>query len=195
MIQIDNKLVSIDLFEKKFVCNLDACKGNCCVEGDAGAPLDENERAVLEAEYDNFKDMLSINGRESIDKSGKWVEDGDGDWVTPLNNGKECAYTVFENGIAKCGIELAWMKGMTNFQKPVSCHLYPIRVTKFGNHIALNYHSWQICQPALLLGQKTGIPVYRFLKEPIIRVFGKDFFEEMEKVEMALSEKDKIKKT
>ena len=182
MIQIGNKLVSLDLFEKKFVCNLNACKGACCVNGDAGAPLDDEEREILDKEYVNFKGMLSGQGRKAIEKQGKWVSDDDGDWVTPLNNGKECAYTIFENGIAKCGIEQAWSKGLTNFQKPVSCHLYPIRVTKLNTHLALNYHNWIICQSALISGKKLGTPVYKFLKSPIIRAFGEDFYNELEKV-------------
>jgi hypothetical protein len=186
MIQIDNKLVSLDLFEKKFVCNLDVCKGACCVHGDTGAPLEDEEREILENEYKNFKNMLSPQGRKTIEKEGKWVADGDGDWVTPLNKGKECAYTVFEKGIAKCSIELAWIRGTTCFQKPVSCHMYPIRVTKMGGHLALNYHSWNICRPALILGQKTGVPVYKFLKAPIIRAFGGDFYKELEVVDQAL---------
>ena len=186
MIQIDNKLVSLDLFERKFVCNLGACKGACCVHGDAGAPLDDKEREILDTEYENFKEVLSPQGRKAIEKEGKWAEDGDGDWVTPLNKGKECAYTVFDNGIATCGIELAWTKGMTKFRKPVSCHLYPIRVAKLGNHLALNYHSWDICKPALVLGQKTGIPVYQFLKEPIIRAFGEEFYKELVHVDQVL---------
>jgi hypothetical protein len=185
MIQIDNKLVSLDLFEKKFVCNLDACKGACCVHGDAGAPLKDEERAILDSEYNNFKEVLSQQGRNAIEKDGKWVTDGN-DWVTPLNKGKECAYTVFQNGIAKCGIELAWQNGLTKFQKPVSCHLYPIRISKIGDHVALNYHSWSICQPALDLGEKAGIPVYKFLKDPIIRAFGRDFYTELELVDQAL---------
>jgi hypothetical protein len=189
MIEIDNKLVSLELFEKKFVCNLDACKGACCVHGDAGAPLEDDERVILEKEYDNFKNMLSKEGRKAIKKEGKWLSDGDGDWVTPLNKGKECAYTVFEDGIAKCGIELAWSRGMTRFQKPVSCHLYPIRVTKLGSHLALNYHVWTICQPAQALGRKTGIPVYRFLKEPIIRAFGEIFYNELDLVNVELTKR------
>lgn len=186
MIQIGNKLVSMELFERKFICNLDACKGACCVHGDAGAPLESEERQVLEKEYDNFKIMLSGEGREAIEKDGKWVEDADGDWVTPLNNGKECAYTVFEKGIAKCGIELAWNKKLTYFRKPVSCHLYPIRVAKLGSHEALNYHNWAICQPALVLGRGKGLSVFRFLKEPIIRAFGEEFYAEMEVVDEEL---------
>jgi hypothetical protein len=185
MIQIDNKLVSLDLFEKKFICNPDACKGACCVHGDAGAPLADEERIILDSEYDNFKDELSEQGRKVIEKDGKWVEDGD-DWVTPLNKGKECVYTVFQNGIAKCGIELAWQKGLTKFQKPVSCHLYPIRISKIGNHVALNFHTWSVCQPALVLGKKEGVPVYRFLKVPIVRAFGNDFYKELEAVDKAL---------
>jgi hypothetical protein len=185
MIQIDNKLVSLDLFEKKFICNLAACKGACCVHGDAGAPLADEERAILDSEYDNFKEALSEQARKAIEKDGKWVEDGN-DWVTPLNEGKECVYTVFQNGIAKCGIELSWQKGRTKFQKPVSCHLYPIRISKIGDHVALNYHSWSICQPALVLGEKEGIPVYKFLKEPIVRALGEDFYKELEAVDHAL---------
>ena len=130
--------------------------------------------------------MLSEAGRNTIENEGKWVSDGDNEWVTPLNKGKECAYTVFQDGIAKCGIELAWRKGMTKFQKPVSCHLYPIRVTKLGHHFALNYHAWNICQPALILGQKTGTQVYKFLKDSIIRAFGESFYNEMERVDKAL---------
>ncbi len=186
MIQIDNKLVSLDLFEKKFVCNLSACKGACCVQGDSGAPVKDNEREILEKEYINFKDEISEEGRQAVEKVGKWVSDGDGDWVTPLNNGKECAYTVFENGIAKCGIELAWSKGKTSFRKPVSCHLYPIRVTRLGSLFALNYHTWQVCKPATILGKKTGTPIFRFLKEPIIRAYGEGFFKELVIVEQAL---------
>jgi hypothetical protein len=193
MIQIENKLVSLDLFEKRFVCNLDACKGACCVHGDAGAPLENSEREILDTEYPKFREMLSEQGRKAIEKEGKWLSDGDGDWVTPLNKGKECAYTVFEKGIAKCGIELAWKKGLTSFQKPISCHLYPIRVSKIGSHLALNYHVWNICQPALLLGKQTGIPVYKFLNEPIIRAFGESFYSELELVDRALQENEKNK--
>ncbi len=189
MIQIDNKLVSLDLFEKKFVCNLFACKGACCVHGDAGAPLAADERAILDNEYNNFKEILSESGRKAVEKEGKWVSDGPTDFVTPLNKGKECAYTVFQNGIAKCGIEFAWKKGMTTFQKPVSCHLYPIRLSKIGDHIALNYHEWDICTPALILGESLDMPVFKFLKEPIIRAFGESFYKELEVVNDALQQR------
>jgi hypothetical protein len=186
MIEIENKLVSLDLFEKKFVCNLDACRGACCIHGDAGAPLEEGELEILDREYDNFKSELSEQGRKAVEKEGKWLPDGVGEWVTPLNNGKECAYTVFEGSVAKCGIEIAWKKGLTGFQKPISCFLYPIRLSKIGNHQALNYHSWIICRPANILGQKLGVPVFKFLKAPIIRAFGEDFYVEMEIVHKEL---------
>jgi hypothetical protein len=159
--------------------------------GDAGAPVEDDEREILENEYSNFKDELSEEGRKAVEKEGKWLSDGDGDWVTPLNNGKECAYTVFEDGIAKCGIERAWAKGKTSFRKPVSCHLYPIRVTRLGSMYALNYHTWEVCRPAVLLGKQTGTSVFRFLKEPIIRAYGENFFHELEIVEQVLQNKNK----
>jgi len=177
MIEIDNKLVS---------------KGACCVQGDAGAPLEDEERKILETEYENFKEMLSPEGRKAIEKEGKWTEDGDGDWVTPLNKGKECAYTVFENGIANCGIELAWKQGLTKFRKPVSCHLYPIRVTKLGSHFALNYHVWNVCHPATILGANSGTPVFKFLKEPIIRAYGENFYTELEHVDNELNKRKEL---
>ena len=186
MVQIDNKLVSLDIFEKNFVCDLSACRGSCCVQGDSGAPLEEEECEVLEREYINFSPVLSSEGRKAIEKQGKWLRDSDGDRVTPLNEGKECAYTVFEKGIAKCGIEIAWKKGMTGFRKPVSCHLYPIRVTRMGSHFALNFHSWTVCAPALANGNASGTKVFRFLKEPIVRAFGEEFYKELEAVSAAL---------
>jgi hypothetical protein len=189
MVQIENKLVSLDIFEKKFTCELSACRGSCCVQGDSGAPLEEDECLILEEEYSKFSTELSKEGKAAIEKQGKWLTDQDGDRVTPLNDGKECAYTVFENGIAKCGIETAWMKGLTVFRKPLSCHLYPIRVTKVGSHSALNFHSWHICQPALAKGRENGTPVFRYLKEPIIRAFGVEFYKELESVAEALDKR------
>lgn len=189
MIQIGDKLVSLELFEQKFICDLPACKGACCVQGDAGAPVSEDERDILDREYTHIKEFMTPGGRESVEELGKWVSDGDGDYVTPLNKGKECAYTVFENGIARCGIEKAWLMGKTGFRKPVSCHLYPVRVTRLGSLLALNYHNWNICQPARILGKREGIKVFRFLKEPLIRAYGEEFFRELEEVEKAMEEK------
>ena len=182
MILIDDKLISEELFENQFICNLGCCLGACCVQGDSGAPLEENEARILETESDRIADFISEEGVIAIGKEGPWIRDVDGDIVTPLINGKECAYTVFEDGIAKCGIEIAFFKKATTFRKPVSCHLYPIRVSSVGEYTALNYHRWPICDPARELGKKEGVPVFRFLKEAIVRVWGADFYEEMEKI-------------
>ena len=182
MIQIGKILVSLDIIDKMFICDLKKCKGHCCVEGDAGAPLSDEETVLLDMEYDNFKEFIPLKGRETVKESGKWVYDWGKDKVTPLNNGEECAYSYFEDGIAKCGIEKAWTNGKTNFRKPVSCHLYPIRVSYIGASVALNFHSWSVCQPAILLGEKKGMPVYKFLREAIIRVFGTEFYDELNDV-------------
>lgn len=186
MIQIWDKLISQDIIEKKFVCNMAMCKGNCCIEGDSGAPLNEEETRILDEEYERIRSCLSEKGRNTIQAEGKWLFDKDGDRVTPLVEGLECAYAVFENGIARCGIENAWKKGKTRFRKPVSCHLYPIRVSKVGGFTALNYHQWSVCKPALDLGSSRDLPLYIFLKDAIIRAYGTAFFIEMDKVAKAL---------
>jgi hypothetical protein len=181
MIQIEDKIISTELFDTDFICDLGKCRGSCCVYGDAGAPLEEKESFILEKEYENIKHYLSPAGIESIDQQGKWLVDkDDGEKVTPLINGKECAYTVFENGIAFCGIERAYNAGSTKFQKPSSCHLYPIRVSILGEYTVLNYHRWNICEPARILGKQSQMPVFRFLKSSIERVFGEVFYNEME---------------
>lgn len=187
MIAIGNKLVSEELFEEEFACNLSACKGACCVEGDGGAPLEEEELALLAEERDNFLPYLTKEGREELKKQGLWVKES---WQnktylsTPLlNQTGACAYAVFENGVALCGIEKAWKAGATPFRKPVSCHLYPIRISEIrkGTEV-LNYHRWAICQPACKQGKKLGLPVYAFLKEAIIRKYGEAFYEELDAV-------------
>ena len=182
MFQIGNKLISLDILEKRFVCDLGSCKGSCCVHGDAGAPLTDEEAKTLELEYKKFKDFLSPQGRKSIKISGNWVLDWETEKVTTLINGKECAYAIIEKGILRCGIEKAWKEGKTTFRKPISCHLYPIRISNVGANIALNYHQWSVCDPARILGNQIGIPVYVFLKDAIIRAFGIDFYQELEKV-------------
>ena len=149
MIAIDNTLISEDLLEKHFVCDLSKCKGECCVEGDAGAPLESHEVEKLEEIFEDIKPFLRKEGIESIAGQGTSVQDpSDGEWVTPLVANKECAYVVFENGITKCGIEMAWKDGKTDFRKPVSCHLYPIRIDSYKSYDAVNYHKWEICSPA-----------------------------------------------
>ena len=183
MVQIEDKLISSELFETEFMCDLGKCNGFCCVYGDAGAPLNERESHILEKEFDSIKPFLAAQGVEAINQQGKWlVDEDDGEKVTPLVNGNECAYAVFENGIAFCGIEKAYHAGNTKFQKPSSCHLYPIRVSEMGEYTVLNYHRWNICEPARILGKKKQMPVFRFLKDSIERVFGERFYAELEVV-------------
>lgn len=183
MIAIKNTLVSEDLFEKKFVCDLTRCKGACCVEGESGAPLEMNELEELEKVYPIVRDMLPAKGRKAIEKQGLYLVDSDGDWVTPLvAENEECAYTIFENGVAKCSIEKAFHEGKTNFRKPVSCHLYPVRITKYKEYDAVNYEQWDLCAPACKLGASLEVPVYRFLKDSLTRKYGEDWYTELETV-------------
>lgn len=182
MIQIGDKIVSKDIFEQHFICHLQKCEGNCCVFGDSGAPLEEDEVNTLDLHIESIKPYMRSEGLAEIVKQGTWVIDRDGDKVTPLVGGEECAYVVFEEGIAWCAIERAFNAGSIPFQKPVSCHLYPIRVSPLKRGMALNYHRWSICEPARALGLKEQVPVFRFLKDPIIRVYGSDFYDELELV-------------
>ncbi len=189
MISIDDILVSEDLFESKFCCDIAACKGICCVEGNAGAPLEEIETQVLEDEYDNYKPYLKPEGVASIGENGFFVVDQDGDYTTPLVNNAECAYSVEHNGVTLCAIEQAYNDGKTGFRKPLSCFLYPIRVIYLNDRVyALNYHRWSVCSCAETLGLKKSVPVYRFLETPIRERFGDEFFEAMEQAEKLLNE-------
>jgi len=178
MVIVGNILVSEDIFEKKFLCDLNACKGACCVLGDGGAPLSFEEADKLEEIYSKIKSELTEEGKNAIEKQGHYLLDSDGDLVTPLVDGKHCAYAVFDkDGIAGCGIEKAWLNGKTKFRKPISCHLYPIRVKKLVDIDALNYHTWDICKLACACGSKLDIPVYLFLKDALIRSYGEEWFE------------------
>lgn len=189
MIQIGEKIVSRELFEMYFLCHLEKCEGNCCVFGDSGAPLEEEEAANLSGELKTILPFLRAEGKRAAREQGAWVIDMENEKVTPLVGREECAYAVFEDGIARCAIEQAYDEGAISFRKPVSCHLYPIRVTKLKQGIALNYHQWSICEPARILGKKEGLPVFRFLKDPLIRVYGEEFYEELEIVYRELIEK------
>lgn len=181
MIAIENTLVSEDLLEKKFVCDLNACKGACCVEGDSGAPLEENEAHILEEIFDDIKPYMRPEGITAVEEQGKYTVDVDGDLVTPLVKGKECAYVYFdENNTALCAIEKAYKEGKINFQKPVSCHLYPVRITNYKEYDAVNYHAWDICKPACKCGSKLNIPVYKFVKTALIRKYGEDWYKQLE---------------
>jgi hypothetical protein len=183
MLQIGNTLVSLDLLEQAFVCDLERCKGACCVEGDSGAPLDESELAALDNCWEGVKALLPAENVKEIERQGLYLRDADGDWTTPLMGGhRECAFTLFENGIAKCGIEKAWQQGASTFRKPVSCHLYPVRINKLNQADAVNYHRWSICKPACRLGDKLQVPLYVFLKEALIRKYGQEWYEELELV-------------
>lgn len=181
MILVENTVISDDVAEKFFVCNLEKCKGACCVEGDLGAPLEESELPILEEIYEQVKPYLSKEGIESIEKQGKYIKDWEGDFSTTTIDEKECAYAIYdERGILKCGIEQAYLDGKISWKKPISCHLYPIRITKYDEYEAINYDRWSICSDACELGEKLGVPVYQFLKEPLIRKYGEKWYQELE---------------
>ena len=183
MISIENTLISEDILEKKFVCDLNACKGACCVAGDSGAPLDKEELPLLEAVLEKVKPFMTKKGLKAVEKNGSHVIDGDGDYTTTLvSDGAECAFVYFdEQKIAKCAIEKAYLEKKINWQKPISCHLYPIRITKYKTYDAVNYNKWNICAPACTCGEKLDVPVYKFLKTPLIRKYGKDWYKQLEK--------------
>ena len=184
MIQIDDKIVSTDLLTEKFCCDPSRCKGACCVEGNAGAPLEAEEIEILEREYETYKPYLKPEGIAAIERQGFMVVDEDGDLTTPLVDDAQCAYTYTENGVTLCAIEKAWAEGKTPFRKPISCHLYPIRVMRFSNGtVGLNYHRWSVCAPARRCGARLGIPVYKALREPIVRRFGEEFYKALEAAE------------
>jgi len=181
MFQIGKTIVTEDLFEKEFVCNLKACKGICCVEGDSGAPLSEDEKEILEEIYPVVKEYLTPAGIQAIEQQGKYIIDKEGELTTPLINNRECAYvTRQEDGTYLCGIEKAFLDKKIEWQKPVSCHLYPVRVKDYVEFQAVNYNQWDICSSACELGKQLQVPLYRFLKEPLIRRFGTDWYDEME---------------
>ena len=187
MIQIDDKVISLDVFCKKYVCDLSKCKGECCVEGDSGAPLDDDETAILEDIYPTVEPYLPPASRAEVERQGKWVVDSDGDKVTPIINGRECVYAYRDADVAcKCAIEKAYLDGRITCRKPISCHLYPIRVTRYRDFEALNYHEWFVCKPARELGRHVGTPVYEFLREPIIRKYGEAFYAEMQEAARAI---------
>ena len=183
MFKVGEVLVSDDIREKEFVCNLEKCKGACCVEGDYGAPLEENELDILKRIYPKIKSYLTKEGISAIEEQGTHVVDPDGDYSTPVIDGRECAYAHYdEKGILKCGIEEAHKDGKIEFKKPISCHLYPIRITKKKDFEAVNYHKWHICSPACILGKQLQVPLYRFLKDPLIRKYGQQWYEELVRV-------------
>ena len=180
MIQIDDAIVALDIIEENFLCDLSACKGECCVEGEAGAPLEDEEVEIIEKVLPLIWDDLSPKAQQVINEQGVAYKDRDGDMVTSIVNGKDCVFTYYdEKGICKCAIEKAYREGKTDFYKPISCHLYPIRLEKYREFTAVNYHRWRICKAAVLLGNKEGLRIYQFLKEPLVRKFGKAWYNEL----------------
>ncbi len=181
MIVLGNCVLSDELYEGQFFCDLMACKGGCCVEGDSGAPVSEAETAILEEIAGRIVPYMIPDGKDAIERQGYWVKDSDGELTTPLVEGKQCAYVCFDHdGVAKCAIEMAWEAGVVDFQKPISCHLYPIRVKVYPHYDALNYHRWPLCDPARTRGRKKKVRVYRFLKGALVRKYGLQWYEDLE---------------
>jgi hypothetical protein len=180
LVEVKDKVVSTEIFKRKFVCDLNACKGACCVEGDAGAPLKKEEVSIIEENLEMIKPYMRQEGIEAVKSEGVSYLDQENEPVTTLINGGECAFVFFdEKGITKCSIEQAYLDGKINYKKPISCHLYPIRVKKFNDFEALAYDEWDICKPACACGDALDVPVYKFLKEPLIRAYGPGFFDEL----------------
>ncbi len=193
MLQIGDALVSLDVVERHFLCNLDACRGACCIEGDAGAPITEEEYRQLQELLPQLLDDLTPAAHEVIARQGVAYVDEEGDLVTSIVGGKDCVFTCYgENGRCMCAIEKAFREGRIAFYKPLSCHLYPIRITRYPAFTAVNYHRWKICKAAEVLGRKEGVRVYRFLREPLIRCFGKAWYDELaHTAEVYLQQKEK----
>lgn len=181
MLQIDDTIISLELLDEHFVCDLSSCQGICCIEGDDGAPLEEDEVKTIEELLPTIWDDLTETSKEVIRKQGVSYIDDDGEPVTSIVNGAECVFTYTDkDGMCKCAIEKAFREGKTDFYKPISCHLYPVRLQKYDEFTAVNYHRWSVCNCARKLGGKLGVPVYQFLKEPLIRRFGQEWFEQLE---------------
>ena len=183
MIINENTLISDEVIKENFVCNLNKCKGACCVEGDSGAPLEESELKILEQIYDKVKPLMTAKGIQAVEEQGVYVKDFEGDYTTTcVDVNKECAYVIKENGINLCAIEKAHSLNLIDFKKPISCHLYPIRVSKFDDKEALNYDRWSICSDACTFGEQLKVPVYKFLKDPLIRKYGLKWYSKLEKL-------------
>ncbi|MCR4765836.1 MAG: DUF3109 family protein [Bacteroidaceae bacterium] len=181
MYQINDVLISDEVLTEHFICDLQQCKGACCIEGDAGAPVDLDEIMQIEEVLPIIWDQLSIPARKVINKQGVAYADQEGQLVTSIVDGKDCVFTCYdEKGCCYCALEKAYREGNSKFYKPLSCHLYPIRVKKIGDFDALNYHRWDVCKMAVLLGQQKNVRVYEFLKEPLIRKFGEAWYKDLE---------------
>ncbi len=181
MIEIGRTILSRNIFEKQFLCDILKCKGVCCIEGDSGAPLTNEEAILIEREYYTFEKYLPENHKKEISEQGFAVIDSDGDLITPLVNNRECVYSYYNNkGILKCAIEKAYFEGKTEFRKPISCHLFPIRITEYKKFDAVNYEELEICKPGRQCGASEKLSIYKFLKEPLIRKYGEEWYKEVE---------------
>jgi len=189
MIAIDDILISDQVVEEQFVCDLDKCKGGCCVDGDAGAPLENDELKELNAVYNEVLPYLSEEGKNVIEKAGKYVYDAEFGWVTPTISNGMCAYGIVDKkGIVKCGIEQAYNDGKISWKKPISCHLFPVRIKKTRKGEMVNYEPREdLCAAACVLGKKLKVPVYQFLKEALVRKYGQDFYDALEATAMHLN--------
>jgi hypothetical protein len=181
MIVIDNTIISGEILDIHFCCNLEKCKGACCVEGDAGAPLEEEEISALEDYIDRIKPFMQKEGIRVIEKSGVFDYDMNGEYVTPLIADKDCAFVYYEHDIARCAIEKAFEEKKISFRKPLSCHLYPIRIKTYASTETVNYHKWSICQTACAKGKEINLALYKFLEDPLIRKFGEEWYKQLVK--------------
>jgi hypothetical protein len=180
MMKVGEVLVSDDVKSVEFVCHLEKCKGACCVEGELGAPLEEDELPIMKEIQSAVGPYLTEDGKKTIAEQGPYLLDEDGDYSTPTIGGRECAYAHYDaKGVLKCGIEQAYLDGKISYRKPISCHLYPIRITKKKDFEAVNYHKWSICSDACTLGKSLQVPLYKFLKDPLIRKYGEQWYAEL----------------
>jgi hypothetical protein len=181
MIEIGKTLVSLDIIEKEFLCDISKCKGTCCVDGDSGAPLTKEEAKIIEDIYPIVESYLPEKNIEEIKKQGYSIIDSDGDLVTPIIGNSECVYTFTDdNGITKCAIEQAHLDKKIDFKKPLSCHLFPVRITEYSRFDAVNYQELDICKSACKYGKENKLPLWKFLKEPLTLKYGKNWYKELE---------------
>ena len=189
MFQIGKTIISEEILNKEFVCDLSKCKGACCVDGEAGAPLEESEAEILHDIYDRVKPYLREEGIEALERDGLYTRNEEGELETTLIDDKYCAYVIYdEKGISKCGIEQAYNDGKIDWKKPISCHLYPIRIKEYSAFAAVNYHKWHVCDDACSLGESLKVPMYAFVKEALIRKYGDQWYRDLEAV--ALNQTD-----
>ena len=180
MLQIQDTIVSLDLLRECFCCDLAACKGMCCEEGDGGAPLTEEEAETITADLDKIRPYMTSSGQKAVEDAGVAYTDQDGDLVTQLVNKQECAFAVNKNGTWSCAIEEAFNNGDSKLRKPISCYLYPVRITEHKKFTAVEYHRWNICKQAVCKGKELSLPLYKFLKKPLIERFGQEWYDELD---------------